>query len=290
MKISLSPNALLKLETWCATAGGKEVSGLGTVSYKDGGFIVDEVWLLDAGSEVFTEIPPGRIAELHSSGVDLSKLKLWWHRHPVGNGTPGPACWSSIDENTITNQPLGSSPEMVKWSVSIVRTPYGWVGRVDHYVKKQTVHCVVDQPFDAAGHNEVYRMLGRATRQSYLHTPKVRDHRPTKKEKHKVVQAAMNIFGKDKVTRGPGRNFLMRMLADHGLEYDQYQDIKSLLREGELVEDIAELYGLDLWTIRDLKLITWQEMEDAMIRQHDARLAQYGSDSQFELFDQDEEV
>lgn len=286
MKISLSDLALVKLESWCATAGGREVSGLGTVEYKDGNFHVLDAYLLDAGSEVFTNIPPERIAELHSSGVDISKLKLWWHRHPVGSGEPGPQCWSSIDENTITNTPLGSSPELVKWSVSIVRTPRGWVGRMDHYVKGQTVHCAVEQPLTVKDHDEVFRMLHRGQQQSYLHTPKIKDRRVTKEEKHNVVQSAIQVF-KGKVRRGGRRNFLMRKLADHGLRYEEYRDIKGLLHEGEPPEDIVELYAIDLWALQALKLITWKQMEDAMIRQHEARLAQYGDERQIDLFNKE---
>lgn|GEM_PF-1919900 len=271
MKILLSTEVLLKLESWCTTAGNKEVSGLGTVRYEQGNIVVEAVWLLDAGTEGLTDIPPERIAALNAQGVDITKLKLWWHRHPVGNGLPGPHNWSGIDEGTIVNTPLGSSPELVKWSVSIVRTPYGWVGRVDHYTKERTVHCEVQQPFTATEHEVIRKMLMAQQSASYRFTPQIKDRRPTKGEKQQIVEDAVQVF-KGKVRRGPGRNFMLRRLSEFGLTYEKMREIKMLLQERELPEEVAELYDVDLWTLRELKLITWKEMEDAMIRQHNTAL------------------
>jgi hypothetical protein len=56
---------------------------------------------------------------------------------------PGPHCWSGTDENTIRYTPLGGIPELVKWSISIVRTPGGWVGRLDDHINDETVHMPV---------------------------------------------------------------------------------------------------------------------------------------------------
>jgi hypothetical protein len=40
---------------------------------------------------------------------------------------------------------MGVDPKLVQWSVAIVRTPGGWVGRVDlHVPKARTFHCAVE--------------------------------------------------------------------------------------------------------------------------------------------------
>lgn len=66
-------------------------------------------------------------------------------RHPLGNGKPGPHNWSGTDEHTATQEPLGGVPGLVPWSVAIVLTSGGWVGRVDfHTPKSQIFHCAVE--------------------------------------------------------------------------------------------------------------------------------------------------
>jgi uncharacterized protein with PIN domain len=74
------------------------------------------------------------------------RLKLWFHRHPIGSGTPGdPGNWSGTDNYTATKEPMGVDPKLVQWSVAIVRTPGGWVGRVDlHVPTPKTFHCAVE--------------------------------------------------------------------------------------------------------------------------------------------------
>jgi hypothetical protein len=74
---------------------------------------------------------------------DAAGMKLWLHRHPVGNGIPGPHNWSGTDHDTCVNTPLGGIPELVKWSAAIVRTPRGWVGRLDNHIRKTTLHVPV---------------------------------------------------------------------------------------------------------------------------------------------------
>ncbi len=77
-------------------------------------------------------------------------------RHPLGNGIPGHHNWSGTDENTARNEPLGSTPEWVKWSISIVRTPHGWVGRYDTYgAKGATVHIEVTPNFAPGADQEL---------------------------------------------------------------------------------------------------------------------------------------
>jgi hypothetical protein len=56
-----------------------------------------------------------------------------------------------MDENTARNEPLGTSPEFLDWSISMVRTPRGWVGRYDTYgVTGKTVHVEVTPSYALA--------------------------------------------------------------------------------------------------------------------------------------------
>jgi hypothetical protein len=112
------------------------LSGFGFVKVvKQDGETIFEVYdtvLLDVGSSAFTEIPAERILPLLDRS-DAPKMKLWWHVHPLGNNQPGAHNWSSTDNHTATTTPLGGVPELVKWSISMVRTPQTWVGRFDRY-------------------------------------------------------------------------------------------------------------------------------------------------------------
>ena len=269
MIIDIPTELMAKLESWCATARGREVSGLGTIKVEDGNFIVTDVFLLDAGSEVLTNIPPERIAELYSTGVDPSTLKLWWHRHPVGNGVPGQQNWSGIDEDTIQNRPLGSPPEQVKWSVSMVRTPYGWVGRVDHYIKKKTVHLEVKQPLTVEGHDKIYTYLQHASVANKSLAPKKHIPMATKEEKISIVDHAVRLFG-GKVRRGTqSKDWTYRKLSFYGIEEEVYEDMSELLEGGIGPIEVSEAFGYDLFTLRDIGLITWTEMEDALLDKYD---------------------
>jgi len=270
MKIIIPDRLMVRLESWCTTAKGREVSGLGTIAVEEGDFVVTDVFLLDAGSEVLTTIPPERIAELYNSGVDPSALKLWWHRHPVGDGVPGQQNWSGIDETTIKDQPLGSPPEQVKWSLSIVRTPYGWVGRVDHYIKKQTVHLEVEQPLTPEGHKRIYTYLQAASVTNRQLSPKKHVPMATQKEKISIVDRACELLG-GRVRRGSQRkNWTHKRLSYYGIEENEYAEMKDFLENGHLPHEIAEAYEIDLFTLRDIGLITWQEMEDALLEKYDA--------------------
>jgi hypothetical protein len=156
MKIILSPEVFAKLEAARVAVGHREVSGLGFVHVikqeEETCFEVYDVVLLDVGSSVFTEIPAERILPLLDR-PDAPHMKLWWHAHPLGNDQPGTHNWSSTDNRTATTTPLGGVPELVKWSISIVRTPQTWVGRFDRYQdgKTDTRHIPVvfcrDQAF-----------------------------------------------------------------------------------------------------------------------------------------------
>lgn len=137
---------LIHLETWISSAAGREVSGVGIME-KDSEaktFTLKKCWLMAAGSVAYTEIPGAKMVKLIKEGVRPDQLKVWWHRHPVGNGIPGPHNWSGTDNNTIRNEPFGIDPSMVKWLLSIVRTPRGWVARYDSHETKKTIHMSVN--------------------------------------------------------------------------------------------------------------------------------------------------
>ena len=126
--IKLSRNAELKLTAWAIATGGypggQEFSGLGLIE-KEGTdiFHVVDVDLLGVGSVGFTEFAPERALKL----PDDPRRKLWLHRHPIHG-------WSGTDEHTCTQEPLGGPPQLVRWSVAIVLTPGGWIGRIDIHV------------------------------------------------------------------------------------------------------------------------------------------------------------
>ena len=146
--INLTPDVALKLETITAQMSGKEFSGIGFARYTDGNFEIYDAVLISVGSEVYTEIPSEKLLKLMARS-DVGNMKVWFHRHGVGDGIPGPHNWSSVDSHTATEEPLGcpvGMAHLVKWSISIVRTPYGWVGRYDTYKlgeKAKTVHLRV---------------------------------------------------------------------------------------------------------------------------------------------------
>ena len=158
MKIRLKPNVFVRLEAATVLTGGLEFSGFGFVEIKkeegETIFEVYDVVVLDVGSQAFTEIDGTKILPLLDR-PDAKKMKLWFHRHPLGNDTPGRHNWSGTDEHTATKEPLGGVPEMVKWALSIVRTPKTWVGRIDRFDNgtTKTVHLPVaycmDQDFMA---------------------------------------------------------------------------------------------------------------------------------------------
>jgi len=154
MKIKLLPEVALKLEVCGAQTRGLEFSGFGWV-YSDGeNIIVYDIEVYNVGSEVYTEIDTRTMVEL-ANREDAGDMRLWFHRHPVGNGTPGPHNWSAMDHNTIRTIPLGGIPELVKWSCAIVRTPYGWVGRIDNHITKKTEHVDVEPNVNKVFYNKI---------------------------------------------------------------------------------------------------------------------------------------
>lgn len=142
MKIIIKPEVMYRLMAYAAITRD-EYSGFGFCERQEGNIIVYDFVLLDVGDPVYTEIDPARVLPLLSR-PDRKNMKVWLHRHPVGNGIPGPHNWSGRDELTIQREPLGSTREAANWSVSIVLTPGGFVGRVDNYVKGITQHLEVE--------------------------------------------------------------------------------------------------------------------------------------------------
>ena len=145
--INLSPQVALKLETITTQMNGKEFSGIGFASFADGNFEIYDVILISVGSEVYTEIPSKKLLPILDR-PDARNMKVWFHRHGVGNGIPGQHNWSGTDTKTARMEPLGcpiGMAHLVKWSLSIVRTPLGWVGRYDTYGDKgETAHLRVE--------------------------------------------------------------------------------------------------------------------------------------------------
>ena len=146
--IRLSQSVFARLETARSLTGNLEFSGLGFVTvqtiHHETLYDIYDVVILNVGSPGFTEIQGEDILPLLDR-PDAGNMKLWFHRHPKGNNIPGPHNWSAMDNQTIEEEPLGGVPELVKWSLSIVRTPEAWVGRVDHYLPEgvQTSHIPV---------------------------------------------------------------------------------------------------------------------------------------------------
>ena len=68
--------------------------------------------LLHVGSENFTDIPAARIIPLIDRS-DNQNMRLWVHKHPLGNGIPGPWNWSPVDHDTCTLTPMGGLPELI---------------------------------------------------------------------------------------------------------------------------------------------------------------------------------
>jgi hypothetical protein len=143
VKIVLAPNVAINLEALTNQVQGNEFSGFGFCNREKDALVVYDFVLMNVGSYGYTEIDPKKILEL-GKREDACNARVWVHRHPIGNGIPGPWNWSGTDEQSIRETPLGGIPELVQWSASIVRTPAGWVGRIDNHFKKTTVHVPVE--------------------------------------------------------------------------------------------------------------------------------------------------
>lgn len=148
MKIVIEQDVYASLMTFAHASGMREFSGVGWIKVDGNTITLYDIRLLSAGSEAFTQIPPEKLLkamEIH----DPADMRVWFHRHPLGNGIPGPHNWSGVDEDNIKNTPLGGIPQLVGWSVSIVLTPGGWVGRIDNHIKGTTKHINVVPGYQA---------------------------------------------------------------------------------------------------------------------------------------------
>lgn len=157
IKIRLSYKVAADLEYIRGAVNNLEFSGFGFVERFGDIFVVYDFELLHVGSWGFTQIKPEKTLELLSR-PDADKLKCWIHQHPVGNGVPGPNNWSGMDNKTIAETPLGGIPELVKWSISVVHTPRGWVGRMDNHITGKTIHVPVE-PTISEGLEEKVKFL-----------------------------------------------------------------------------------------------------------------------------------
>lgn len=142
MKIVIQPHIMARLLCY-AVATPNEFSGFGFCNRNQEGDIeMYDFVLLDVGTWGYTQTDPKRMLPLFSR-PDRKNMKVWLHRHPMGTGEPGPHNWSGRDEQTIQYEPLGTTPKDAQWSVSIVITPGGFVGRIDNYLKGITQHLEV---------------------------------------------------------------------------------------------------------------------------------------------------
>ena len=143
-------NIVAQLEAVRSAVHPHEFSGFGFVepgtdANGETNFMISKWFLLDVGSAVLTTISiPDQIRL--KDHPDIKFMRCWIHAHPVGNGNPGPHCWSGTDENAIATSPMGTVPALMDWMISIVRTPGGWVGRFDN-PGKNTYHLEVVPSF-----------------------------------------------------------------------------------------------------------------------------------------------
>ena len=158
MKIVLEPDVAIKLEAIAVQTDKHEFSGFGWARREKDALIVYDIVLLHVGSHGYTEIPAEKVREF-AEREDAANMRVWFHRHPLGNRTPGPHNWSSTDNATIQEAPLGGIPQIVKWSASIVRTPEGWVGRIDNHITGKTAHVPVEGQAPLELVREVQRLL-----------------------------------------------------------------------------------------------------------------------------------
>jgi hypothetical protein len=151
LAISIPQDTLLILETMCATAQAWELAGFATVDYRKPLFVVRYAFLLSAGDP--QNPSSDSIASIASHVGGEANLRVWWHRHSIGDGRPGPHNWSASDEEFIARPPI---PSLNQWLISVVRTPLGWVGRLDDYRSKVTIHMPVIQLMEPKLHRLVY--------------------------------------------------------------------------------------------------------------------------------------
>lgn len=140
--IILDSTVLATLGEALYKSNGYEFSGVGYIRRQGGDLICYDAIVLATGTWGEVSIDPFMLAPL-ASRPDRENLRLHFHAHPMGNGIPGPHNWSGQDRHQIETMPLGSFPELMGWSCSIVHTPKGWVGRIDNHITGKTAHVEV---------------------------------------------------------------------------------------------------------------------------------------------------
>jgi hypothetical protein len=165
VKIILTPDVFLRLAIIEELTEGREFSGYGFIEIEENDGVPDfrvyDIELLDVGTQGFTEFGSSAILQVMKR-EDANNMKLWFHKHPLGNGKPGAHNWSKIDNDTCTNQPLGCpDPDRVRWALAMVLTPGGWVGRVDRFAgrKCRSQHIQVDVELDWDIANQAQQLL-----------------------------------------------------------------------------------------------------------------------------------
>ncbi len=98
--VFISFAAKQKLDYYVSCTQG-EISGFGLVEEIGDNFLITDVFILPQECTSISTVIEGvhvarLIRELDAKGVDVSKLKLWWHSH-----FDFPTYWSSIDVETI---------------------------------------------------------------------------------------------------------------------------------------------------------------------------------------------
>ena len=275
---------LIHLETWISSAAGREVSGVGIMEKDPEAktFTLRKCWLMAAGSVAYTEIPGAKMMKLIKEGVRPDQLKVWWHRHPVGNGIPGPHNWSGTDNNTIRNEPFGIDPSMVKWLLSIVRTPRGWVARYDSHEAKKTIHMSVNtrispKEYEATAslveqHSQA-EMKANMSQNSgqQVSLPRKRKHKYFKPQSESNDGDVFKQLGLEKgipeqnVSPVPIPGGIENMLKVTGWSRKKFLAVSADLKY-ERAEFVAFDHEVTLADMRKLQLMTQEELEQILLR------------------------
>ena len=286
MAFIIPDSLLIHLETWISSAGGREVSGVATMNADAEAktFTMTKCWLMAAGSVAYTEIPGERMANLIKEGVRPDQIKVWWHRHPVGNGVPGGHNWSGRDNQTIRDEPFGIEPEMVGWLLSIVRTPRGWVARYDSHLRKETTHMKVTTKISSEQHEAAAKLIDRHAQaeakttqpaQGFqrgkvypIHQPRPRFKYPLPKtgsnDKQQVEQLDLDgAFGTEGIKHVSSE--IVTRLQEVGWDRETYIEIQKAMKY-DLPEFVAWEHAVTIKEMFIVGLISREEVEECALR------------------------
>jgi len=239
MKLTLSPSVAIELETIANQTRGHEFSGIGKLSVNGNGMVVEDIVMLDVGSGALTEINPNDLYEVSQMEGDW---RVWFHRHPIGNGIPGRHNWSGTDEDTISSSPLGGIPQIIKWSVSIVRTPKGWVGRIDNHVTGKTAHLPVEGQAPKRAFVQSERLLRAYEVKEYKQQTEWRRRKPKPKKKRdwgKIFQKKAEVLVTD-ISKEPIHFPELATCSEDYIDEDWYDYLYNLS------VDVSVKLGYDL--------------------------------------------